>query len=100
MLLQPWAKLDPVVTSPAMVMVALADLGSAWGNENPFLQAESIAWFRYHNHLAKALAQKHPAWSDEDLFQHTRKKVIATFQVRDGIPQLCWDSQHPAWFWP
>lgn len=83
-----------------MVMVALADLGSAWGNENPFLQAESIAWFRYHNHLATALAQKHPAWSDEDLFQHARKRVIATFQVRDGTPQLCWDPQDLAWFWP
>lgn len=83
-----------------MVMVALADLGSAWGNENPFLQAESIAWFRYHNHLAEDLAQKHPDWSDEDLFQHTRKRVIATFQVRDGTPQLCRDTQHLAWFWP
>lgn len=83
-----------------MVMVALADLGSAWGNENPFLQAESIAWFRYHNHLATALAQQHPAWSDEDLFQHARKRVIATFQVRDGPPGSAGTPQHLAWFWP
>lgn len=67
-----------------MVLVAFADLGSAWGNENPFLQAESITWFRYHNHLATALAKAHPTWPDEDIFQHARKWVIATFQVRDG----------------
>lgn len=67
-----------------MLLMALADLGSAWGNENRFLQAVSIAWFRYHNHLAAVLAQGHPTWSDEDLFQHTRKWVIAAFQVKDG----------------
>lgn len=83
-----------------MVLAALADLGSAWGNENPFLQAESIAWFRYHNHLAAALAQAHPTWSDEDIFQHTRKRVIATFQVRDGTPRLCWDPRCPPRRWP
>lgn len=69
-----------------MSLVALADLGNAWGNENRFLQAESIAWFRYHNHLATELAQAQPSWSDEDIFQHTRKKVIATFQVRAVTP--------------
>ncbi|NWV63529.1 DUOX2 oxidase, partial [Malurus elegans] len=73
-----WKALDPSTGQGGPQ--GIYDLGSAWGNENPFVQAESIAWFRYHNHVAAALAQKHPKWSDEDLFQHARKRVIATFQ--------------------
>lgn len=83
----------PVVTTPLLFPVALADLGSAWGNENLFLQAESIVWFRYHNHLAAALANNHSTWSDEDVFQHARKRVIATFQVRAGTLWLCQGPQ-------
>ncbi|NXM10532.1 DUOX2 oxidase, partial [Ploceus nigricollis] len=84
-----WKALDPSTGQGGPQ--GIYDLGSAWGNENPFLQAESIAWFRYHNHLATALAQEHPAWSDEDLFQHARKRVIATFQsivLYEWLPTL------------
>ncbi|XP_056355441.1 dual oxidase 2-like [Oenanthe melanoleuca] len=84
-----WKALDPSTGQGGSQ--GIYDLGSAWGNENPFLQAESIAWFRYHNHLAKALAQEHPAWSDEELFQHARKRVIATFQsivLYEWLPTL------------
>ncbi|NXY16100.1 DUOX2 oxidase, partial [Atrichornis clamosus] len=84
-----WKALDPSTGQGGPQ--GIYDLGSAWGNQSPFLQAESIAWFRYHNHLATALARKHPAWSDEDLFQHTRKRVIATFQsivLYEWLPTL------------
>ncbi|NXK37312.1 DUOX2 oxidase, partial [Piprites chloris] len=84
-----WKAIDPSTGQGGTE--GIYDLGSAWGNENPFLQAESIAWFRYHNHLATVLAQQHPAWSDEDLFQHTRKRVIATFQsivLYEWLPTL------------
>uniref|UniRef100_A0A8C3VKA7 NAD(P)H oxidase (H2O2-forming) n=1 Tax=Catharus ustulatus TaxID=91951 RepID=A0A8C3VKA7_CATUS len=84
-----WKALDPSTGQGGPQ--GIYDLGSAWGNENPFVQAESIAWFRYHNHLAKAMAQEHPDWSDEDLFQHTRKRVIATFQsivLYEWLPTL------------
>ncbi|NXF70647.1 DUOX2 oxidase, partial [Sclerurus mexicanus] len=84
-----WKALDPSTGQGGPK--GIYDLGSAWGNENPFLQAESIAWFRYHNHLARALALQHPTWSDEDLFQHTRKRVIATFQsivLYEWLPTL------------
>ncbi|NWU65295.1 DUOX2 oxidase, partial [Pterocles burchelli] len=84
-----WKALDPSTGQGGTH--GIYDLGSAWGNENPFLQAESIAWFRYHNHLAAALARVHPTWSDEDLFQHARKRVIATFQsivLYEWLPTL------------
>uniref|UniRef100_A0A663M5H9 NAD(P)H oxidase (H2O2-forming) n=1 Tax=Athene cunicularia TaxID=194338 RepID=A0A663M5H9_ATHCN len=84
-----WKALDPSTGQGGPQ--GIYDLGSAWGNENRFLQAESIAWFRYHNHLATALAQEHPTWSDEDIFQHARKRVIATFQsivLYEWLPTL------------
>uniref|UniRef100_A0A7N4PVT1 NAD(P)H oxidase (H2O2-forming) n=1 Tax=Sarcophilus harrisii TaxID=9305 RepID=A0A7N4PVT1_SARHA len=54
--------------------------GAERGNQNPFLQALGLLWFRYHNLWAQRLAEKHPAWKDEELFQHARKRVIATYQ--------------------
>ncbi|NXA33140.1 DUOX2 oxidase, partial [Eudromia elegans] len=84
-----WKALDPSTGQGGPQ--GIYDLGSAWGNENPFLQAESIVWFRYHNHWATRLSEEHPTWSDEDLFQHARKRVIATFQsivLYEWLPAL------------
>ncbi|XP_008581316.1 PREDICTED: dual oxidase 2 [Galeopterus variegatus] len=54
--------------------------GAERGNREPFLQALGLLWFRYHNLCARRLAREHPHWGDEELFQHARKKVIATYQ--------------------
>ncbi|XP_068131700.1 dual oxidase 1-like isoform X2 [Hyperolius riggenbachi] len=54
--------------------------GNPRANENPYLQAQSIVWFRYHNYLADEFAAKHSHWSDEDIFHHARKWVTATYQ--------------------
>uniref|UniRef100_A0A8B9LQ21 NAD(P)H oxidase (H2O2-forming) n=1 Tax=Astyanax mexicanus TaxID=7994 RepID=A0A8B9LQ21_ASTMX len=59
----------------------LYEFGNSWANENIFTVAEGIIWFRYHNYLASQLQKEHPSWSDEELFQHARKRVIATFQL-------------------
>eukprot|EP00076_Gallus_gallus_P015519 XP_015134571.1 dual oxidase 2 [Gallus gallus] len=84
-----WKALDPSTGQGGLR--GIYDLGNAWGNENRFLQAMSIAWFRYHNYLAAELAKDHPSWSDEDIFQHARKRVIATFQsivLYEWLPAL------------
>ncbi|XP_060115958.1 dual oxidase 2 [Heteronotia binoei] len=73
-----WKALDPSTSQGGPQ--GIFDFGSARGNENPFLQAMSILWFRYHNYRAKELARQNPGWSDEDLFQHARKWVVATYQ--------------------
>ncbi|XP_054858275.1 dual oxidase 2 [Eublepharis macularius] len=73
-----WKALDPATGQGGPR--GIFDFGTARGNENPFLQAMSIAWFRYHNHRAQELAKQNPSWSDEDLFQHARKWVVATYQ--------------------
>ncbi|XP_004687898.1 PREDICTED: dual oxidase 1 [Condylura cristata] len=54
--------------------------GAERGNRDPFLQALGVVWFRYHNLWAQRLASQHPDWGDEELFQHARKRVIATYQ--------------------
>ncbi|XP_067871575.1 dual oxidase 2 [Heterodontus francisci] len=58
----------------------LYDFGNAGANESPFIMAEGVIWFRYHNHLAAQFGAQNSSWSDEDIFQHTRKWVIASFQ--------------------
>ncbi|XP_049754036.1 dual oxidase 1 isoform X2 [Elephas maximus indicus] len=58
----------------------LYDFGAERGNREPFLQALGLLWFRYHNVWAQRLAREHPRWGDEELFQHARKRVIATYQ--------------------
>ncbi|XP_063170259.1 dual oxidase 2 [Candoia aspera] len=73
-----WKALDPSTGRGGPQ--GIFEFGNAKGNENVFLQAMSIVWFRYHNHWAEKLAKQNPGWSDEDVFQHARKRVIATYQ--------------------
>lgn len=71
-----------------------AAFGAERGNRDPFLQALGLLWFRYHNLCAQRLAREHPSWGDEELFQHARKRVIATYQVGDtALP-----TPSPSWF--
>ncbi|XP_067871236.1 dual oxidase 2-like [Heterodontus francisci] len=77
-LIRMWKMADPATSKHGLQ--GLYDFGNARANESPFLQAESIIWFRYHNYLAAQLQAQNPTWMDEDLFQNARKRVIATFQ--------------------
>ncbi|XP_037358296.1 dual oxidase 2 [Talpa occidentalis] len=54
--------------------------GAERGNRDPFVQALGVVWFHYHNFWAQRLADQHPGWGDEELFQNARKRVIATYQ--------------------
>lgn len=67
--------------SPVLLPHMDAAFGAQRGNREPFLQALGLLWFRYHNLCARKLKQEHPDWGDEELFQHARKRVIATYQV-------------------
>uniref|UniRef100_A0A3Q3BIC3 NAD(P)H oxidase (H2O2-forming) n=1 Tax=Kryptolebias marmoratus TaxID=37003 RepID=A0A3Q3BIC3_KRYMA len=65
---------------------------------NAFTAAEGIIWFRYHNHVAAGLHGEHPEWSDEELFQHARKTVVATFQniaLYEWLPGFLGDKKLP-----
>ncbi|CAL8130640.1 unnamed protein product [Orchesella dallaii] len=49
-------------------------------NEQVHLALIHTIWFREHNRIARELEAKNPHWSDETLYQETRRIVIAEFQ--------------------
>ncbi|XP_064192034.1 dual oxidase 1-like [Anguilla rostrata] len=73
-----WTNVDPSTGQHGRE--GLYEFGNSRGNENVFTVAEGIIWFRYHNYLASKLQEQQKTWSDEELFQAARKRVVATFQ--------------------
>ncbi|CAG9584353.1 unnamed protein product [Danaus chrysippus] len=63
--------------------------GDARVNEHPGLVAKHIVWLRQHNRMAQELAHLNPHWSDEKIYQETRKIVGAMIQhitYREFLP--------------
>lgn len=54
--------------------------GDVRANENPQLLAMHTLFVREHNRIAAQAAVRNPSWSDEQLFQHARRIVIAELQ--------------------
>ncbi|KAG0414764.1 hypothetical protein HPB47_008047, partial [Ixodes persulcatus] len=66
-------------------------LGDPRTNQNPGLLAFGILFFRYHNVHALRIKNTHPDWTDEDIFLHARRYVIAAMQnviVYEYVPTL------------
>uniref|UniRef100_H2Z325 NAD(P)H oxidase (H2O2-forming) n=1 Tax=Ciona savignyi TaxID=51511 RepID=H2Z325_CIOSA len=64
-------------------------LGNPRGNENPFLLAFGMLWFRHHNWLARYLRDQHGNWSDEKVYNEARVLNIAVHQkiiMYDWLP--------------
>ncbi|KAK3606272.1 hypothetical protein CHS0354_037948 [Potamilus streckersoni] len=64
-------------------------LGNPRGNENPFLLAFGVLWFRWHNYMANEIATNNPSYTDEEVFNEARKFVIAHHQkivMYDWLP--------------
>jgi hypothetical protein len=54
--------------------------GDPRANENPVLLSFHTLFVREHNRLCDELAEQHPDWNDEQLYQHARKIVGGLIQ--------------------
>ncbi|MDP7015767.1 MAG: peroxidase family protein [Pirellulaceae bacterium] len=55
--------------------------GDIRANENAALSAMHTIWVREHNRIADELAERHPDWTDEQLYQAARRIVTAEIQA-------------------
>ena len=74
---------------------ALHSAGDVRANENPALLAMHTLWVREHNLQALALAEVHPDWTDEDIYQQARRIVAGEMQAityQEFLPALLGDA--------
>jgi len=74
--------------------------GDVRANENPELLSLQILFVREHNRLATAAAQRHPDWTDEELYQYARRIVIAELQkitYAEFLPAILGENSLPAY---
>jgi hypothetical protein len=65
--------------------------GDARANENPALTVMHTLFTREHNRQADLLANEHPDWGDEELYQHARRIVGGLMQAityEEWLPSL------------
>ncbi|MEM7454788.1 MAG: peroxidase family protein [Planctomycetota bacterium] len=69
--------------------------GDVRANEQVYLTAMHTLWMREHNRVARQLLAANPAMSDEQVFQHARKRVVATMQAityNEFLPAILGDN--------
>ena len=61
-------------------MASFIEIGDSRCTEQPQLAVMHTLWAREHNRIASKLSSLNPTWSDESVFQETRRIVIAEIQ--------------------
>jgi len=65
--------------------------GDSRALENPALGSMHTLFVREHNRVAKLIQNKFPSWSDNKIFQHTRRIVVAEYSnivFGEFLPQI------------
>ena len=62
-------------------------VGDTHAFENPWLLSLNLLFYRYHNKVADYTMKYHPDWTSDQVFEHSRRWVIATMQV--GVSRVC-----------
>lgn len=76
---------------PELVGLKCFRAGDTYVNNNPAKASLVILFYRQHNRIAKMLSRVNPSWSDEKLFQETRKIIGAQLEVityKEFLPQV------------
>jgi peroxidase len=74
--------------------------GDVRANENPELLSLHTLFIREHNRIAARAAGRHPDWTDEELYQHARRMVIAELQkitFEEFLPAILGSNAMPAY---
>lgn len=86
---------DYIITYILSRLFFLGDPGSI--NQNIGITAMSTLFLRFHNYIAFRLSILNPFWSDEILFQESRRIVIGSIQrtaYDDFLPIIIgWNKQ-------
>ena len=71
----------PVASDQSQCHGTCYEAGDSRVNQHPALTALHLLLLRNHNYHAQRLAQRHPDWSDELLYQEARRINIAEYQM-------------------
>ena len=66
-------------------------LGHLIGNESPWLATVGIIFLRYHNQIARKFQSENRDWSDEQVFQKSKRYVTSVYQnivVNEWLPDV------------
>jgi len=55
-------------------------LGDPRTNQNPALLSFALLFFKWHNVVASRVQAQNPNWPDEEVYERTRRIVVATLQ--------------------
>ena len=83
--------LDPLLVSKCKTRGGCSLVGDVRGDENIALHSMHTLWVREHNRIATELKKLNAKWSEEKLYQETRKIVTATYQhiiYSEYLPKL------------
>jgi len=81
----------PHMDNPVRLTDKLYVAGDVRANENPLLLGFHTLFMREHNRLCDELAEQHPDWDDERLYQHARKMVggfIQSVVYNEWLPAM------------